>query len=202
MQNRVDPSGNIINTTARGAWMGNRGLLHNEHQQILRPFKLKAWLICLLEFKGRKRPVMAPRQYTELFFYDEATAYAAGHRPCSECRRPDFNKFKSLWLKANPGYGFDEKVSIQKIDAILHGERIDGNGSKIKYEDSLATLPDGTFIELDNKPYLLYNGSVYQWSPFGYAEKEELPDREMVVVLTPKSVVNTFRVGLMAQIRF
>jgi len=84
LQNRVDPFGNIIRTPERGHWMGNRGLLHNEHQEIVRPFRLKAWITCVLAFKGRRRKVMAPGQYTELFFFDEATAFAAGHRPCFE----------------------------------------------------------------------------------------------------------------------
>ncbi len=200
LQNRVTPYGQLIKTPARGAWMGNRGIIHDEDQHILGSFKLKAWLTCLLEFRGRRRTVMAPRRYTELFFYDEATAYAAGHRPCFECRRADFNKFKSFWLKGNTEYAFADDVSIQQIDAVLHKERIDKNGSKVKYEDRLATLPDGTFIELNDKPYLLYSGSVFQWSPFGYAEREGLPDTKMVTVLTPKSIVNAFRAGLTPQI--
>ena len=127
LQNRVDPFGQIIKTTAKGAWMGNRGILHNDEQQVLRPFKLKAWLTCNLQFRGRKRQVMAPNRYTELFFMDEATSFAAGHRPCFECRRIDYNHFKTLWLKGNPEYEFNEKTSIQKIDAILHQERMDKN---------------------------------------------------------------------------
>ncbi|MEO6852141.1 MAG: hypothetical protein ABI203_03155 [Mucilaginibacter sp.] len=200
LQNRVNPFGQLITTPARGAWMGNRGLIHDDEQNVLRPFKLKAWLICLLEFKGWKRPIMAPRQYTELFFFDEATAYAAGHRPCFECRRADYNKFKSLWLKANPEYGFNEKVYIRLIDEIIHGERIDSTGAKVKYEDHLDTLPDGTFLELGGKPYVLNQGSIYPWSPSGYGERDELPKTEMVTVLTPRSVVNTFRAGLKPQI--
>jgi hypothetical protein len=167
LQNRIDPFGNIIKTTARGAWMGNRGIIHNPEQQILRPFKLKAWLICELEFRGRKRQVMAPNRYTELFFMDEATAFAAGHRPCFECRRPDYNKFKSFWLKGNPGYGFDEKTSIQKIDDILHVERTIRDKSKVTYEESVNGIPNGAFVLSGGKPYLIFNGQMYLWSPFG-----------------------------------
>ena len=108
MQNRVNPYGKIIETEARGAWMGNRGLLHNENKEIVRPYKLKAWITCLLQFKGRQREIMSPNRYTELFFLDEATALAAGHRPCFECRKEDYNKFKSLWIKGNPGCNFSE----------------------------------------------------------------------------------------------
>src|SRR3978361_1384995 len=115
LQNRVDPFGNIINTSARGALMGNRGLLHNDKQTLVRTFKLKAWITCKLEFKERKRTVMAPNQYTELFFLDEATSFAAGHRPCFECRREDYNRFKTNWLKGNPEYSFNGKTSIKEI---------------------------------------------------------------------------------------
>ena len=143
---------------------------------------------------------MTPNRYTELFFFDEATAFAAGHRPCFECRREDYKRFKSAWLKGNPGYDFNEKTSIQEIDAITHGERIAPDGSKVKYDDDLKALPDGTFIERGNRPYLILKGAVYRWSPFGYAEKETLPDTETVTVLTPESTVNAFRVGYVPQI--
>ena len=201
LQNRVDPYGNIIKTSARGTWMGNRGILHDDNQHVLRPYKLKAWITCLLEFRGRKRTVMAPHRYTELFFFDEATAFAAGHRPCFECRRQDYNRFKSFWLKGNPEYGFDEKTSIQKIDDILHRERVNKDGSKVKHEENLNSLPDGTFIELDGKPYMIFREAVYEWSPFGYDEKKRLPKAEKVTLLTPKSLVNTFRAGYVPEVR-
>lgn len=200
LQNRVDPAGNLIKTKARGAWMGNRGLIHNPKQEVLRPFRLKAWITCLLEFKDRKRPVMAPNQYTELFFMDEATAYAAGHRPCFECRRADYNIFKDFWLKGNPGYGYDFKTSIQKIDDIMHAERITADKTKVTYEDNPGDLPDGTFILYNNEPYLLTGGLMYLWSPFGYGEGTSLPDVSKIEVLTPKSVVNAFRAGLRPQL--
>ena len=200
LQNRVDPWGNIIKTSARGSWMGNRGLLHDENQHLRRPFKLQAWLICLLEFKGRKRPVMAPRQYTELFFMDEATAFSAGHRPCFECRRKDYDRFKTLWIKANPEYGFDEKTSIRRIDEILHKERIDPAGAKITYTGTLKNLPDGSFVIYKDQPAVVVGSSIYPWSPFGYEEGVMLPEEEKLAVLTPKSVVNAFRAGYIPQI--
>ena len=200
LQNRVDPRGNIIKTSARGSWMGNRGLLHDEGQNLRRPFKLQAWLICLLEFKGRKRPVMAPRQYTELFFMDEATAFSAGHRPCFECRRKDYDQFKKFWIKANPEYGFDERTSIRKIDEILHGERIDHAGSKITHTGTLKDLPDGAFVIYKDQPAVVVGSSIYPWSPFGYEKGVILPEEEKLTVLTPKSVVNTFRAGYVPQI--
>ena len=201
LQNRVDPFGNLIKTEARGSWTGTRGLLHNDEQEILRPFRLKAWLTCKLEFKGRKRKMMSPDRYTELFFLDEATAFAAGHRPCCECRRDDFNKFKSLWLKANPGYGFDKKVSIQKIDGIIHEERINKDRSKISFEESIHNIPDGSFVLFDNDPHVVFNKQLFLWSPFGYAKGITLPHAEKLIVLTPVSIVNTFRVGYLPQMR-
>ena len=195
LQNRVDPFGNLIRTAARGSWTGTRGLLHNDEQEIIRPFKLKAWLTCKLEFKGRKRKMMSPDRYTELFFLDEATAFAAGHRPCCECRRDDFNKFKSLWLKANPGYGFDEKISIQKIDSIIHGERINRNRSKITFEENIHTIPDGSMVSYNDDPYLVFNNQLFLWTPFGYAKGIALPDAGKFIVLTPRSNLNTFRLG-------
>jgi len=199
LQNRVDPKGNIITTSARGAWMGNRGQLHDSGKTLLRPFKLKAWLICLLEFNGRKRQVMAPNLYTELFFLDEATAFAAGHRPCSECRRDAANLFKAAWLKGNPEYGFDKKTSINKIDQIMQDERIDKNANKITFEANPQTLPDGTFIQLENEPYLIANNMIHHWTPFGYDNRMPLPASPMVTLLTPKSTVNAFRAGYMPQ---
>jgi hypothetical protein len=200
LQNRVDPQGNIIVTSARGAWMGNRGQLHGAGKYILRPFKLKAWLICLLEFKGRARQVMSPNLYTELFFLDEATAFAAGHRPCCECRRKDYNLFKSFWFKGNPEYGFNEKTPIHKIDEILHEERIDRNGNKVTFTAPVKNLPDGTFIQIENQPYLVAEKKMFHWTSFGYEAGITLPVSENVCVLTPKSIVNTFQSGYLPQI--
>lgn len=195
LQNRVDPFGNLIRTTARGSWMGNRGVLHNDQQELLRPFKLKAWLTCRLEFKKRKRQVMAPNRYTELFFLDEATSFAAGHRPCCECRRDDFDKFKSLWLKGNPEYNFDEKTSIQKIDEVLHKERIDRNKAKITFEEDVDNIPDGSFVLFNDHAFLISDKLFFLWSPFGYDKGRSAPATGKLTVLTPKSIVNTFRAG-------
>lgn len=200
LQNRVDPTGNIIITSARGAWMGNRGQLHGTGKEILRPFKLKAWLICLLEFKGWHRQVMTPNHYTELFFMDEATAFAAGHRPCFECRRQDYNHFKTAWLKGNPGYGFNEKTSIKEIDNILHQERIDSAGNKISFEAAINDLPDGVFIQINGQPHLIYGKKMHLWTPFGYQNPEPFPKSDKVTVLTPQSTINAFIAGYQPQI--
>ena len=198
LQNRVDPFGNIFKTTARGLWMGNRGQLHNDNQEIVRPYKLQAWITCKLEFKGRKRPVMAPGKYTELFFLDEATAFAAGHRPCFECRRDEAEKFKTYWLKGNPGYHFNKRTLIKQIDDIIHIERISPQREKITYDANATTLPDGTFVVFDEEPYLIKSGWMHKWTPFGYERKVPLPPGVMLKVLTPRSIVNAFRSGLVA----
>jgi hypothetical protein len=179
--------------------MGNRGVIHDEHQQVVRPFKLRAWLICLLDFKGRRRQVMTPDRYTELFFLDEATAFSAGHRPCAECRRKAFNRFKHFWLEANPGYGYNEKTPIWKIDDILHKERINRSGAKITFTESVGHLPPGSFILHDNDAYLFADQLFFRWTPDGYDDGIILTVGDRVEVLTPRSVVNTFRAGYKPQ---
>jgi len=200
LQNRVTPFGNLIQTKARGAWTGTRGVIHNERQQIVRPFKLKAWITCKLEFKGRQRQMMMPNRYTELFFLDEATAFAAGHRPCCECRREDYNQFKTAWLAGNPEYHFNHKTSIQEIDAILHEERISKDKSKVIFEANMKDLSDGTFIALGNEPYLIWKDQLFLWSPFGYGKGIALPNKETVTVLTPQSIVNALKAGYRPQV--
>ena len=195
LQNRVDPLGRLIRTPARGAWMGNRGLLHNEQREIVRPFRLKAWLICVLEFKGRKRTVMTPNRYTELFFLDEATAFAAGHRPCFECRREAAQHFRQCWVRGNPDHAFTENTSIDAIDAVIHKERMGA-----PYTARIGELADGVFVLYSGEPYLVARGSLYSWSPFGYGEVVTLPADTALPVLTPRSTVNAFRQGYIPQI--
>jgi hypothetical protein len=194
-QNRVDPFGNIIRTEARGSLWGNRGALHNENQEIIRPFRLEQWITCTLVYKGIRRKIMAPNRLTELFFLDEATSFAAGHRPCALCRRPAFDAFKSSWLKGNAKYGFDPKTSIREIDHILHIERIDKHMRKITYEENPRDLPDGTFVVYKGDPCLLKNQQLHKWTPFGYDRTITISEIEKLEVLTPRSVVNVFRSG-------
>jgi hypothetical protein len=199
LQNRVDPGGNIIRTPARGAWIGNRGVLHNERQQILRPFRLKAWITCVLEFKGRRRAIMAPNRWTELFFLDEATAFSAGHRPCFECRRTDAMRFKSHWISGNPEYGFDQRTPINEIDTIIHAQRIDRQGEKVTYKALFTDLPAGAFVVHAGQAHLLRDRLLFPWSPFGYGPGIALPEDGIAVVLTPRSIVNAFKAGYLPQ---
>jgi hypothetical protein len=195
LQNRVNPLGEIIRTTARGSIMGNRGVIHSEAQAIVRPYKLKAWITCVLEYKGKWRKVMTPNRWTELFFLDEATAFAAGHRPCAECRRSYFNHFKQSWLKGNPEYGFNSKTSIKEIDAILHAERMNKDGSKKIFELSLGEIPTGCFVLYKNECMLVKDHLLFPWTAHGYNAPIDIHKKTKLQVLTPLSIVNTFKAG-------
>lgn len=199
LQNRVNPFGEIIKTRHRGSWLGNRGVIHNINKEIVRSFKVKAWITCVLEFRGRHREVMQPNRWTELFFLDEATAFAAGHRPCFQCRYADHQRFKIFWLKGNPGYQFNMKTAVSEIDSVLHNERITADKTKAYYNESLDVLPDGTFVSYQNKPYLVKGKQLHLWTPAGYEKPVPFPVLDKIAVLTPKSFVNMFAAGYVPQ---
>lgn len=193
-QNRVTPEGQIIATSARGIFMGNRGILHNVQQEIVKPFAHKAWIICRLNFKGRRREVMQPGNYTELFFLDEATALAAGHRPCFECRRAAAQAFRAAWLAGNPQLNLGESVKAKQIDEVLHVERLTEayyirDRQKRTYTAVLNTLPRGTIILWQERPYLVGQDALLPWTPAGYEAPVVRPKEAQVVVLTPPSTV-------------
>lgn len=125
--------------------MGNRGRLHNTGQQVVSAWKIKPWITCAMSFKERKRQLMAPNSYTELFFLDEPTAYAAGHRPCAECRRPAYNLFKQAWARAFPE---QEDLFAKAIDNLLHAARLNDDGSQRTWTARLSDLPDGSMPPL------------------------------------------------------
>ena len=199
LQNRVTPRGDLIAVTARGALMGNRGRLHDAARQIVRRqvSSYRAWVTCLLAFKGRRRSVMSPGRYTELFFLDEATALAAGHRPCGECRRADHMRFKTAWLTGNSGYGLAPAVSIGAIDRELHRDRLAAGGVQRTFASEVGELPDGTFIarEPQGVPLLIWGGALWPWSPEGYGDPESGRTHEVVTVLTPRSTVSAIAAG-------
>src|SRR5262249_39124126 len=153
-----------IATPERGTFMGNRGVLHDDEGRIKRPWQLKRWLICVLEFRGRKRAVMTPNRYTELFFLDEATALAAGHRPCAECRHTRYRAFRDAWKLAN---GSNEWPAASEMDDCLHAERVNGGRSKNTFSSALDQLPDGVFLAFEGQPgqaYLVWGDSLFAWS--------------------------------------
>jgi hypothetical protein len=199
-QNRVTPDGQIIATPARGTFMGNRGILHNDQQEIVKPFAHKAWIICLLSFKGRRREVMQPGKYTELFFLDEATALAAGHRPCFECRRVAALAFRDAWLAGNSQLNLGESVKAGQIDAVLHAERLTEahyikDRQKRTFTAVLNTLPNGTFIMEGQRPYLVWEDALLPWTPAGYETPVMQPMEAQVTVLTPPSTVAALAQG-------
>jgi len=140
---------------------------------------------------------MSPSSYTELFFLDEATAFAAGHRPCGECRSADAKRFKRLWLEANGGLLQGKPGTMSNMDAILHSERIGQDGTQQRWEARLSELPDGTMVLVDDlrAAFLLLQGYLYRWSSAGYVEKTMVPSRRMVTTLTPPSVTRVLTAG-------
>jgi len=197
LQNRVTPEGAIIRTDARGSLMGNRGVLHDDDQEIVRNRRGIAWVTCLLEFKGRTRELMQPGHYTELFFLDEATALAAGHRPCGECRRVRLDEFLEAWQLAGLA---SAKVKVGEVDQALDAARItrDGEEGKVTFIAEADELPDGTFIRLADEPWLVNRGVMNQWTPEGYRARKPLPQGE-VEVLTPEPLVQVLRAGFAPQ---
>lgn len=200
MQNRVTPYGEIISTSARGTFMGNRGILHDGQQQIVRPYAHKNWVICRLNFKGRKRTVMSPGRYTELFFLDEATALAAGHRPCYECQRERAAAFRDAWVAGNPEWSNGRAIKMSDIDAVLHQERLTAarrvkDRRKQTYLAVIDELPNGVFVEREKRPYLVWGTALFPWSAEGYAVAAERPSNVKVTVLTPPSTVRALAQG-------
>jgi len=192
LQNRVTPTGDIIATPHRGIFTGNRGIIHDPATKTLlkRRWSTPAWLTCVCEFRGRRRKVMATRSWTELFFLDEATAFAAGHRSCFYCRREDANRFRAAWEAGN-----DEKELLaREIDAVLHRERLEKGRKRLHpLPMPLAELPDGAMVQDGAESFLIVQGRAVLWSPAGYLRAERtLADARL---LTPPSTLRAFKAG-------
>jgi hypothetical protein len=190
--NRATPLGEVIADPARGLVYANRGCLHDEHGRLRRRYNGRRWIACRLRFRGRMRSqLMAPGRYTELFFLDEATAFAAGHRPCAECRREDYNRFSGLWDELHPNrHGADE------MDVQLHAERVDPDGrGQRRHALPFDELPDGAYVLVDDSPWLVLGDKLLAWTPAGYAERRTRPRGETATVITPPSLVAVLRAG-------
>ena len=189
LQSRVSPFGELIATPARGTLFGNRGgRLHDSQQKLTtRRWVNRAWICCKLAFNNRRRKVWG-NSYTELFFLDEVTAFAAGHRPCFECRRKDAERFALLFS------GKKQRASAAAMDKILHAERLDGK-TKRSHRSKLDTLPDGAMISLDGQAFAVRGNRLWRWAPGGYSQSQSRPRGIAVDVLTPPSILTVIRRG-------
>ena len=191
LQNRVTPLGELIAHPARGLVYGNRGCLHDATGRIRRRYAVKRWIACRLEFKGwRRKALLQPGKFTELFFLDEATAFAAGHRPCALCRREDYVRFGEIWSELHRG-----RVGADAIDDRLHAERVgDDVASRRFHRTRLDDLPDGTFVFASGAPWLVSGPELLLWTPAGYSDRRDRSSGD-ATVLTPPSLVEILRAG-------
>jgi hypothetical protein len=202
-RNRVTPLGEIVAIPLRGAWTGNRGILHEGHQ-IVRSHASDLWITCALEFRGRYREQWLPHRYTHLYFHDEAVSFAAGHRPCAECRRDDYRAYQRAWIAGKNGKGLTAP-GAKEMNAVLHGERIvPGTHRRRLHELSWPSLPDGTFVLLDGpaggQPGLVLGDAVVPWATEGYGAPVPRPRTGTATVITPPSAVAVLRAGYPVQI--
>ena len=197
-RNRVTPQGEIVAIPLRGAWTGNRGgVLHQDHE-IVRSHASDLWITCALEFRGRWREQWLPHRYTHLFFHDEAVSFAAGHRPCAECRRVDYRAYQQAWAEGNgtaiPG--------AKELNAQLHQERIVPGTHRRRWHDlPWPGLPDGTFVLLNaDEPAVVVGDTVVPWTHEGYGTPRARPRSGTATVITPPSTVAVLRAGYPVQI--
>ena len=192
LQNRVDPFGELFADSARGTFMGNRGgRFHTQARTLTaRRWASRQWICCVLAFKGRHRDVWG-RFYTELFFLDEPTALAAGHRPCFECRRRDAEVFAETWRKARHRR---QRPRAADMDRVLHRERLQGR-AKRRQRRSVDGLPDGAFIVLNGAAFAVRGDTLLRWTPDGYRERIPRPRDSMVDVLTPPAILKVLALG-------
>jgi len=193
LQNRVAPDGSLHAVAARGLFMGNRGgRFHDPGTRSLtrRRWASKAWICCVTSFRNRHRTVWG-RSYTELFFLDEVSALAAGHRPCFECRRGDAIRFAETWAgsRCEPG-----RARAAAMDKVLHGERTLPTHHALSLPEAIA-LPDGAVVAFDGRPFAVRNGELLPWSFEGYGAPIALPDNAVLRLLTPPSISDVLRAG-------
>jgi len=193
LQNRVTPFGEIIAVPARGMFTGNRGIIHDPGTKTLlkRRWTSKAWIVCSLEYKNVRRDVMGTRSWTELFFLDEATALAAGHRPCFACRREAAERFRRAWAEGNEA----PVPSAPEMDSVLHSQRAQSGGAKQVHElrGAPLALPEGAMVCVGSDSYLIAGGRAWRWTPSGYEGPVELERADGL--LTPPSIVAACAAG-------
>jgi hypothetical protein len=195
-RNRVTPHGEIEAFPLRGALTGNRGIIHSG-RRIVRFHAHDSWVTCALRFRDRWSEQWLPHHFTWIYFHDEAVSFAAGHRPCAECRHASYTRYRAAWAEAQG----DEAPSARAINRQLHGERI-VRGSHRRRLHALAwsRLPDGVFVELDGSPFVLAGGSAVEWTREGYRTPHPRPKRGLASVITPPSTVAVLRCGYPVEI--
>ena len=191
LQNRVTPIGELVADPARGLVYGNRGCLHDGAGRIRRGHNGRRWIACRLQFRGwLRRPLLQPGKFTELFFLDEATAMAAGHRACALCRRDDYNRLGALWRGLHPG-----PTGADAIDAQLHGERLAPGGRRRRLHDvALGDLPDGAFVLHQDEPWLVLGSNLLHWTAAGYDRRARRPTGQALAI-TPPSLLAVLAAG-------
>jgi hypothetical protein len=192
LQNRVTPLGDLVAEPGRGLVYGNRGCLHDDRGRIRRRYAGRRWIACRLRFRGwHREPLLQPGRFTELFFLDEATAFAAGHRPCALCRREDYDRFGEIWRSLHRG-----EVGADAIDARLHAERIvEGSRAQRHHEAGIDELPDGAFVLRGDRPFVVIEDELLRWTSAGYDERIPRPFRMRTTLITPPSLVEVLRAG-------
>lgn len=192
----MTPTGDIVAIPLRGAWLGNRGILHADGE-VVRHHASDLWITCVLEFKDWRLPQWQPHHFTVLFFHDEAVSLAAGHRPCALCRRRDYDAFRQA-LAAGTG---EEPPSAQELNRRLHAERIvRGTHRRRLHEAGWADLPAGTFVIQDDIPAVVVDDAVVPWTVAGYGSPLRRPTRGVAQTLTPPSTVAALRAGYRPQV--
>lgn len=194
-QNRVAPTGEILAIEQRGLFLGNRGSIHREPGVIARPWQVRRWITCALEHKGWVAPMWAPGRWTALFFWDEAVALAAGHRPCALCRRPDFDRWCDAWAAA-----FGTRDRVDPMDHRLHDDRVRPDRPRQGpwqrwHERGWEEVPVGAFVSVDGGPALVLGDRVVPWTTDGYGPARERPGRGPATVLTPAATVEVLHHG-------
>lgn len=192
LQNRVSPFGELTASPARGLFFGNRGgRFHTDAKTLTaRRWASRQWICCVLDFKGRRRDVWG-RFYTELFFLDEPTALAAGHRPCFECRREDAAAFAEAWRKA---HRLSTRPYADAMDVVLHGERLQGRAKRL-HRRNIDTLPDGAFIAREGQAFVVRGDALLRWTPQRYDDRQPRPRDVMVDALTPPAILAALSAG-------
>jgi hypothetical protein len=192
LQNRVTPLGELVAEPGRGLVYGNRGCLHDDHGRIRRRFNGRRWIACRLRFRDwHREPLLQPGRFTELFFLDEATAFAAGHRPCALCRREDYVRFVEIWRGLHPG-----PANADVMDERLQDERIQpGSRGQRHHTAPMDSLPDGAFVLRGGEPVLVLGSTLLRWTNAGYTESARRPRSGRATVITPPSLVEVLRIG-------